>query len=370
MNIPDKKRVYGDVPDHFRVFVVDALREEMRPVKSKSVSTVLLVAIILVTLSATALAIGNRFGLFDLFPGIKVDQESAERVTATEIAQEGGQTAFAEFHVREVFYDGSSVYFAIEAIPKNSDGILVNQSVLQKTKTQLAEKGFSGEIYGINYSATIADLNTEYPIIISGGGTEEENALLFIGGMLLPEGETPNQLRVEASFSIWQPGVSQKVDSTVLAFTIDRTTQNNTNSFVLDADILLRNLDTGSSLGVLHIDSVKVAHTPVQLLLTIKYRSTTNGADLDFKYVSSDGAVEQVVNTSDQSLDETSGTHTYRITVPTNSTMPDIVRLWIEGTDQELELDMAEESIALHIVSVHYSDDPAPYGTISLMREE
>lgn len=66
MRFPDENS-FGATPERFTANLVEALHREEKPMKSKRIATVMAVAILILALAATALAVANRAGLMDFF---------------------------------------------------------------------------------------------------------------------------------------------------------------------------------------------------------------------------------------------------------------------------------------------------------------
>lgn len=103
---------------------LEALKnQEEVPMKQKSISAILLTALLIIALACTALAVGSRLGILDALEHYRPESgEDPSPYVITDIAQTGGDLELVTFTVTEAIYTGYSLHFNVLATPKE-DGI-------------------------------------------------------------------------------------------------------------------------------------------------------------------------------------------------------------------------------------------------------
>lgn len=125
----DFKRAIGPADEHFVLHVhqtLAQLNKEEQPVKKLSTGLVIAVSILLI--AAVAIAAATQWGILDFFNrqgnSASVLPEAAQMIQK-QIAQEGGQTDYASFSLREAVFDGHDVYLVLAAKPANDKILLI-----------------------------------------------------------------------------------------------------------------------------------------------------------------------------------------------------------------------------------------------------
>ena len=124
----DMKNAFGKADDAFvnnvyRTLSDIQLNKDRKPAKRIYFS--LVAAIIICVLSAgTVLAFSNTWGILDFLSGRRDDVKvlpEASGVVQGEVPQQGNQTDFAAFVIREAVYDGQSVYIVLDVKPSSPE---------------------------------------------------------------------------------------------------------------------------------------------------------------------------------------------------------------------------------------------------------
>lgn len=132
-NMTDIKNAFGKADDSFVNNVYHTLTDiqlnmDRKPAKKIHFSLVATIIIVCVLSTGTALALSNTWGILDFLSGRRVDVTvlpKASEVLQEEVPQQGNQTGFAAFKVREAVYDGQSVYIVLDVKPSSPKYLLL-----------------------------------------------------------------------------------------------------------------------------------------------------------------------------------------------------------------------------------------------------
>ncbi|HHV71443.1 MAG TPA: hypothetical protein GXX38_02380 [Clostridia bacterium] len=132
--------------------------ERRKPVKKIGFRLVAAIVIGCMLSAGTVLAFTNSWGILDFLRGrwenVKVLPEAADLVQKG-VVQEGGQTEFGNFVVREAVFDGKSLYIVMDVKPSSSGYLLLGPDAFPSDPISNMGPFFSGKL------GTIADYARE-----------------------------------------------------------------------------------------------------------------------------------------------------------------------------------------------------------------
>ncbi len=151
----DFKRAIGPADDRFVLSIhqtLAQLNKEEQPVKK--ISTGLIVAVAILLIAAVAIAATAQWGILDFFnlrgDGASVSPE-ANQIIQKQIAQEGGETEYASFSLREGVFDGHDTYLVVAVKPASDKILLMGPDLLPEDPMENLGPLFDGS------SLTVAD---------------------------------------------------------------------------------------------------------------------------------------------------------------------------------------------------------------------
>ena len=132
-NMTDMKNAFGKADDAFvnnvyRTLSDIQLNKDRKPAKKIYFSLAAAIIIVCVLSAGTVLALSNTWGFLDFLSGRRADVKvlpEASGVVQEEVPQQGNQTDFAAFVIREAVYDGQSVYIVLDVKPSSPEYLLL-----------------------------------------------------------------------------------------------------------------------------------------------------------------------------------------------------------------------------------------------------
>lgn len=132
-NMTDMKNAFGKADDAFvnnvhHTLADIQLNKDRKPAKKVYFSLVAAVIIVCVLSAGTVLALSNTWGILDFLGGRRADVSvlpNAFEVVQEQVPQQGNQTDFAAFVIREAVYDGQSVYIVLDVKPSSPGYLLL-----------------------------------------------------------------------------------------------------------------------------------------------------------------------------------------------------------------------------------------------------
>lgn len=238
-NINELANAFSQADDGFVDNVYNTLsnlqkKKSRKPTKITYYRIVAGIAIFCLLSTGTVLALTNTWGILDFLSdrrnNVKVLPE-ASAIVQKGVPQEGTQTDFAAFKVREAVYDGQSIYIVLDVKPSLSKYLLLGPDAYPSDHIANMGPMFSGE------TGTIADYARENnkvmlltSVVISGANCsidyllEEDGALVYMisGRFTGDSGGTDVELGCVATPVIIENGkymrdMENRKDTTILA---------------------------------------------------------------------------------------------------------------------------------------------------------
>ncbi len=335
----DWQSIYGPETDELWQLVATALQQEEKPMKRKSLSAILIAALLIIALTAGALAVAQKAGLLDWITTYDPQNgEDGAAVVLTDIPQEGGVAERGTFTVREAFYDGRTMRLLVDATPTNEGDAFV-WSVAMNTRYTVDEaKKFGDTLLGIAMHGRITNAGVED---LSHFFLRQEAGLAYIASTLLPEGVSPETLNVVLSFSILDSKTGDILEETTITCEIPKTAEPDIKQFDINQDYEL-----------VHIDDITISRTPVELLVSIRYKPLL-AVFHSFASIPDDGLVNYYrVGGSMGSYDYETGIHTGQFMLPAGTGIPETIPLWMRGTEEALVINTTTGEVTIRPVKV------------------
>lgn len=334
------ERIYGDIPDTFDVFLQRTLREEPRKARAPKPRVVFAMALSILLLAGTALAVAHSLKIIDLFGLGGVSEKEAEKVIDTSVPQNGGATAIADFKVSEAFYDGTFLRFIIESTAKQ-DAVLRNASFAMLKETE-ETAGLPGPRYGVQ--ANVNAPRTDFPFSIGMGYSGGD--LYLYANHFIREDTGEDSVDVSIDIDVLDIDDGSLVDGTTLAFTIHKTTTPLTSTYDLAFDT-----------DYVRLERVVIAKTPLETVVSLDYRPLLRAFG-SFTVVPADGYIVKGesmyrfgnVGTLPDRAD--GGRMTMQYFLPVEQGTDNALLLWITSTDQAIEIDLDTGRAAAYTVAV------------------
>ncbi|MCH5287867.1 MAG: DUF4179 domain-containing protein [Christensenellaceae bacterium] len=235
--------------------VILQARQKEEPKMKKKLSIGFAIVLALVLMSVTAVAAAGLWGVLDFMNQYgKTVLDGAADTVQTDIPQQGGQTAWANFTLREAVCDGWVAYLIFDVTPANEQTLLVFEDVMpddsvrylsseypeDMTIAQLAEEKGYTSIVRVNISEAPTETRlqclskdekmteTGMTLIVSGpyqGGETSDVALRCIAAPF--EGETDAAIltaTLPVNAPLWTTASSGPVDYPQAGVRIDSVT--------------------------------------------------------------------------------------------------------------------------------------------------
>lgn len=257
-------RAFGEIPEKFDKLLIDTLSKEEVQHETRKYRPALILAICLVIVSCTAIAVVQSLGLIDLFGTGNVDHEEALTVIATDVVQNGGQTSVANFTVQEAFFDGTFMRFVING---NANG---NAELRNAAFTDIHDNS-ANTVYGVQAECIIQGEDATPSLAIW-----ENEAEVVIASNYLVKNITTDELRATVYISVTDVD-GNKVDDTSIDFVVSQTAIPLVNEYTSDF-----------STDLVRIDKVKIEKTPMNTTLTLEYQPLLRSFS-GFRILSEDG---------------------------------------------------------------------------------
>lgn len=333
-------------------------QEEEIPVKRKSM-TVLGLAIILVVILACG-ALASQLGLLEFIH--TYDKESGVDVSGMIMknpAPTGEALSLANIEIEEAFYDGQNIHFLAKADPTEADTALISiypsyqpsgydlESFEVSEYTLDEAAGYGDRHIGIVLDARVpGGMPENWPFGIAGGGARNGAGVSYIFNHILPEGVCMDEAPLSLRCLLVDLDTREVLEETTLAFTIPRTADPHQADFAIDRD-----------LESIHMQSVFVSYTPLELNIAMVYRALWQGSYPEFGLLDDEGRVQgRGSNTMD--FNRETGYDIHRIIFAAPGEMPTELALWVYYTDEVLLLNTETGQATLHPATVDYTGEP------------
>lgn len=316
--------------------------EEARQARPSRRPVGVIVAFAVLLLAVTAVAVVGQIGLLDTIYNDVPDKGAAKDVITTEIVQTGGDTAkTVALAVREAVYDGQMVHFLVAATPRQEGTMLVWDKALHEEYALSQAAPYGDTVYGLHYALSFLDIEMESPVHY--GFQREEGGLVFITSYRLPEGVSPETLRVEASCGVLDAATEETIETAALSFDIPRTT-------TPISVVLTPRLDR----QLVYIERLEMQYTPLEVTLTITAKPKLL-AYSGLALVDESGRVSMGYYNLYEHDPET-GMETVGYTWPTFAEMPEKLTLWIVESEEALVLNTATGELIIHPAQATYEE--------------
>lgn len=334
------ERVYGDMPDRFDTFLERTLAQEPRKSRARKPRMVLVMALALLLVAFSAIAVAYRVGLLDLFGIGAVDPGRVQQAISQTVVQTGGEASLADFTVREVYYDGTFLRFIMDCEAKGDARLYSDLNVYY---TEMEAEG--EPVYDNRYDVN-AVLNFEDTWGVHLYDAHSQEGLSLAANMFFP-GPMPEHLEVEVEISIISLDTGEVAETTTLSFAVDQTAQTKEEHYPAQLDATL-----------VAVEDVYIASTPFETIVTVAYKPQLK-AFSGFRVISADGYITK------EGLRQEYGTYGSRLfgadlsdrvmfILPFETTEQDTLALWVVNSDTAVEIDLrtgALSAVAVQIVS-------------------
>lgn len=188
----------------------------------KKLSIGFAVALALVLMSVTAMAAAGLWGVIDFanLYGTKLLDSAADTVQ-TDIPQQGGQTTWANFTLRELVCDGQAAYMVFDVTPADEHTLLVFADVTPDSEAQMLSNDYPADMTVAEWAASKGYTNI---VQVSIGNTDAffvdlgiDERMTESGMTLHARGQYQGSAEAQAEFQC----VAVRCDE---EYTVDRTT--------------------------------------------------------------------------------------------------------------------------------------------------
>jgi len=343
MRLPDKKTAYGEVPDHFRLFVAATLMEDKKPMKK--LSPILVIALCLILITCTALAAAHSLHIIDWFGVGKVNPEEARTAINTVIEQTGGETSLGTFRVSEAFYDGIFLRFIVEGVFAEKT-VLIDEGRMAWSDQVTNIAHLEGKRVGVRALAASPAIDQPmhvYPHFEGGG-------CLLVGQYYFLEGNQAEELHFDLSIDLLDVDDGSPIDSTVISFAIPRTVEATTTEFSIDAQT-----------DFVAVDRAIIARTPLEIHASVEFRPLLrafNGFTVvpDDGYILKDGRSYFFGGHFD-TPEIRDGKGRVEYVLPIEHAEGTTLTLWVAGTDQAIVIDLHTGEASVKKVITHFEGE-------------
>lgn len=340
----DGHDAFGDMPQSFENAVLRALKAETpQPAPVRRVRLGLIVALLVVILTATGLAVARQYGLLDfLYASDRPPVGDVSGLIVTDIPVEGEQPKLAIFTVREATYTANILRFVVVAMPRAEGFALINE--MDMDLTMYLDEALS---YGERLLATY--VNPWVPGVDTTGATfnvEREGAGLVYGFTMSLPTSAPPTVQVNLICSLFDPEEWPHYDGmeeVEITFALTRGEA----GILLDTDI---DIETPEA----HITHIAVTHSPFELVLQVTYKPARLDT-LRFVALDEEGRMLESVGSglgrtieADLTFDETAWA--------TSEAPPETVQFWVYGTNTALVIDSATGMVDVRHAQMEHTE--------------
>lgn len=337
----DGHDAFGDMPQGFERAVLRALEAgEAQPVRRVRLG--LVIALLVVVLAATGLAVARQYGLLDfLYASDRPPVGDVSGLIVTDIPVEGAQPESAAFTVREATYTANMLRFVVVVTPQAEGIALVNEMDMDIPL-------YRDEALSYGERLLAAYVNPWAPgVEITGASfnVEREGARLVYGFTMPLPVDAPPIVQVNLHCSLFDPEEWPYYDSmeeAEITFTLARGEA----GILLDTDV---DIDTPEA----HITHIAVTHSPFELVLQVAYEPTRLDT-LRFVALDEEGRMLESVGSglgrtteAELTFDETAWA--------TTEVPPETVRIWIYGTNTALVIDIATGAVEVRHAQMEHT---------------
>lgn len=330
-----KEQIFGEIPDDFDALLIKACHEEPEPRRYPTPARALVIALCILLLAGTALAVVQGLKIADLFGIGNVDPQEAEKVIDTAVVQSGGSTSIADFTVSEAFYDGSFLRFMIECTPKE-EAVLRN-AAFAMLKEDEDTINLPGPRYGVEAVAHSPQIDKDLYVSV----WPIDGTLYIYDNDFFPDGLGMDAVDLSIDITLLDIDDGSLLDSTTLDFTVNKT-----------ATPITRIYDLAFDTDYVRLEKVSIAQTPLETVVSLEYRPLLRAFG-SFTVVPTDGYIingdfrYHYGNTGTIPDLADGGRTTMQYMLPVEQGEENVLTLWVTNTNQgvEIDLDTGEASV-------------------------
>lgn len=335
------------------------MQEEEIPVKRKSMTALVIAAVLLLVLACGALA--SQLGLLDFVP--TYDKKTGTDVSGMlrdDIPLVGEQMKLATLEAGEVFYDGQVLHMMLKASPNEAGTALASDYGHGKIEGWTLEQAqpYGEKILAFYMSATIPGGMREHWNNISFGGMQDGANLTYLFNHMMPEGDVLENITLEITCRItdWETG--EMLEETAFTMDIPKTAEPQAITFDIDRD-----------LESVHMNQVVVSYTPLELNVMLQCTPLWRNLPT-FGLLDESGRVQDFASNMVDFGDENKP-ETYRMIWAAPGDLPEELPVWVYGTDEVLLLNTTTGDATLHPATVDYTGErPSLDSGLSYMGNE
>ncbi len=200
--MPRLQNAFGRAPEPFNAFVEDTLRrqmeEEQMKLRHKSIGGIWILAIVLILLMGTALAVTGGLGILDFAK--PADPEAAQQLVVDLTENEAFETGLVRYQLQEAMMDGGTIMFTLMCEALDPDTYILvndidpnlNMKGTEKTFGQVVKESGKQALY---VAPPNVKVNGEFPLR-SGASYEFQDGKIywFITPQGLALGDAPVQV--------------------------------------------------------------------------------------------------------------------------------------------------------------------------------
>lgn len=344
MNQPLNEKVFGKIPEDFDAMLLKACEWEPAAQAGRKLTRVLVIALCLLLIACTALAVAHNLRIIDLFGIGAVDREEAATAIETSIVQSGGETSLGTFRVSEAYYDGVFLRFIVQG-EFLKETVLISEGFMHLPDSEeIAD--LPGTRVGVKASADCPALDNPVYVYPPYG----EGGQMLIGNAFIPEGKRADTLHFALSIDLLNIDDRSIIDSTVLSFTVPKTVEATTKEFILDIQT-----------DFVAVDKATIARTPLEVFASIEYRPLLrvfSGFTVvpDDGYILKDGrSYFYGIHSNIPALNDGKGRVDY--VLPVEHAEGEALTLWIPGTDQAIVIDLHTGEASVKKAITHFEGE-------------
>lgn len=337
-----KKQIFGEIPEDFDALLIKACEYEPETKSHHRPMRAVIIALCILLLAGTALAVAQRLRIVDMFGVGSVDEKEAEMVIDIAVMQSGGVTSVADFTVSEAFYDGTFLRLVIETNTKQ-EAVLLNAGFMTLKETE-ETAGLPGKRYGVAANMDCPDVDMRF----AGVGMRYIGESLYLyTNSFLTEDAAVDRMDISISIDILDVDDGSIVDSTTLAFTVEKT-----------ATPITKEYDLSFDTDYVRLEKVTIAKTPLEIVVSIEYRPLLRAFG-SFTIVPADGYIVKDNNRYSSANfgtipDMADGGRASRgYILPVDQGNEDVLMLWITNTDLAVEIDLETGEASVFTVAIN-----------------
>jgi hypothetical protein len=328
----DFKNAFGEADQEFKnslSLTLDKIEknEERYPVKKNKGKLIIVIAIVCIFLSTTALALTNIWGiqdyLSDIF-GLRILPEASD-IIQSDIPQKIGKTDYATFFVREAIYDGQYVYLLVAAKPTRSNYLLLGADESLPDQDENKKVYVRTEVWPVHEGGCVLDF-----------ALEDDGTLIYMIQFEYENAASEVEINLEC---LTEPIVNDMVgDNRSQQVTLSATLKNTGTKETAVSTEPVEYSDFG-----IRVDKVTLTNSPMAIYAKIEYTIIDN-AELTFNdrilmFVDENGMVLSAFHSERKiALDDSNTRFKDRFTLFASDTLPQEINLRIYDSWDKIEI--------------------------------